>query len=65
MRTAGGTAIYEALAPSTATSVVPPAPKPKKIARKRTTAPPPDDTGQTQQSGGSFPAPVPSGTFTR
>jgi len=44
---------------------VPPAPKPKKIARKRTTAPPPDDTGQTQPSGGGFPAPMPSGTFTR
>jgi len=45
---------------------VPPAPKPKKIVRRRTTAPPPDDT-QAQQpaqtSGGGFPAPVPSGTF--
>jgi hypothetical protein len=48
---------------------VPPAPKPKKIVRKRTTAPPPDDSGQGQAqqsgSGGGFPAPMPSGTFTR
>jgi hypothetical protein len=47
---------------------VPPAPKPKKIVRKRTTAPPPDDTTQAQPaqtSGGGFPAPMPSGTFSR
>lgn len=48
------------------TPAVPPAPKPKKIARKRTTAPPPDDGQPAQQGqGGAFPAPVPSGTFTR
>jgi len=41
------------------TAAAPPAPKPKKIVRQRTTAPPPDP----QQS--AFPAPMPSGTFTR
>ena len=54
------------------------APKPKKIVRKRTTAPPPDQTAQPAQSGqpaqpaqppqqsaAPFPAPMPSGTFTR
>ena len=50
-----------------ATAAAPPAPKPAKIVRKRTTAPPPDQsaapTRSTQQS--AFPAPVPSGTFTR
>jgi hypothetical protein len=59
-----------------AAAAAPPAPKPKKIVRKRTTAPPPDQTsvqpGQPaqsaqapQQSAAPFPAPVPSGTFTR
>ena len=49
------------------TSAAPPAPKPKKIVRKRTTAPPPDDAAarSSQQSSTPFPAPVPSGTFTR
>jgi hypothetical protein len=48
------------------TPAAPPAPKPKKIARKRTTAPPPDDGQSAQQGqGAAFPAPVPSGTFTR
>jgi hypothetical protein len=50
------------------TPAAPPAPKPKKIARKRTTAPPPDSetpAGQSAQQGAPFPAPVPSGTFTR
>jgi hypothetical protein len=48
------------------TPAAPPAPKPKKIARKRTTAPPPDDGQPAQQGQGApFPAPVPSGTFTR
>jgi hypothetical protein len=55
------------------TPAAPPAPKPKKIVRKRTTAPPPDQTAaqpaqsaqQPQQSGAPFPAPMPSGTFTR
>ncbi|HET6839169.1 MAG TPA: hypothetical protein VFH41_05475 [Bradyrhizobium sp.] len=54
---------------------VPPAPKPKKVARKRTTAPPPDQTASqpdqsmpaqpTQQSASPFPAPLPGGTVTR
>ena len=53
------------------TAAAPPAPKPAKIARKRTTAPPPDPasapstTQSTQQSQGSFPAPLPSGSFSR
>jgi hypothetical protein len=49
----------------------PPAPKPKKIVRKRTTAPPPDQPAaqaqppaQPAQSASPFPAPVPS-TLTR
>jgi hypothetical protein len=57
------------------TAAVPPDPKPKKIVRRRTTAPPPDQpAAQTapaqsaqpaQQSAAPFPAPMPSGTFTR
>ncbi len=61
-----------------ATAAAPPAPK-KKIVRQRTTAPPPDQPAdgqqsgvqpaqpapQAQQSGASFPAPLPGGTFTR
>jgi hypothetical protein len=52
------------------TAAAPPAPKPKKIVRKRTTAPPPDQTDaqpapSSQQSAAPFPAPMPSGTFTR
>ncbi|MBN8991781.1 MAG: hypothetical protein J0H42_26375 [Rhizobiales bacterium] len=55
------------------TAAAPPAPKPKKIVRKRTTAPPPDQPAaqsaapaqSTQQSAAPFPAPMPSGTFTR
>jgi hypothetical protein len=58
------------------TAAAPPAPKPKKIVRKRTTAPPPDQHGAqsgqpaqsaqpAQQSAAPFPAPMPSGTFTR
>jgi hypothetical protein len=49
-------------------AAAPPAPPPKKIARKRTTAPPPDQAApatSTQQSAAPFPAPMPSGTFTR
>ena len=45
------------------TAAAPPAPKPAKIVRKRTTAPPPDQSAAPAQS--AFPAPVPSGTFTR
>jgi hypothetical protein len=62
-----------------ATQAAPPAPKPKKIARKRTTAPPPDQPAQAapqatqsgqaaqsaQQSPAPFPAPLPGGSFTR
>jgi hypothetical protein len=53
------------------TDAAPPAPKPKKIVRKRTTAPPADAAATqssapaTQQSAAPFPAPMPSGTFTR
>jgi hypothetical protein len=54
------------------TTAAPPAPKPKKIARKRTTAPPPEaapaapaTAPAAQQSAAPFPAPMPSGTFTR
>jgi hypothetical protein len=51
------------------TAAAPPAPKPKKIVRKRTTAPAADQSAApaptTQQSAAPFPAPVPSGTFTR
>ena len=55
------------------TAAAPPAPSPKKIVRKRTTAPPADQPAaqsvspatSTQQSAAPFPAPMPSGTFTR
>ena len=54
------------------TDAAPPAPKPKKIVRKRTTAPPADAARRAvdaapaaQQSAAPFPAPMPSGTFTR
>jgi hypothetical protein len=51
------------------TAAAPPAPKPKKIVRKRTTAPPPDQPAapaqSPQQSAAPFPAPMPSGAFTR
>jgi hypothetical protein len=54
------------------TDAAPPAPKPQKIVRKRTTAPPPDQSARpaqsapsAQQSAAPFPAPMPSGTFTR
>lgn len=54
----------------------PAAAPPKKIVRKRTTAPPPDQqpaqqpaqsaqTTQQQQTQGAFPAPMPSGSFSR
>jgi hypothetical protein len=54
------------------TAAAPPAPKPQKIVRRRTTAPPPDpaqaptqQAAPTQQQSSSFPAPMPSGTFSR
>ena len=59
--------VEEEVAPAAA----PPAPKPKKIVRKRTTAPPPDQPAaaapaqSSQQSASPFPAPMPSGSFTR
>jgi len=50
-------------------TAAPPAPPPKRIVRKRTTAPPPDQSAapatSTQQSAAPFPAPMPSGSFTR
>src|ERR1700738_3918079 len=46
------------------TAAAPPAPKPQ-IVRRRTTAPPPSPAQQPQQSAAPFPAPMPSGTFTR
>jgi hypothetical protein len=46
-------------------AVAPPPPKGKNVARRRsTTAPPPDQSASSPQQPG-FPAPVPSGTFTR
>ena len=54
------------------TAAAPSPPKPPKIVRRRTTAPPPDppaaqpaQPAQSQQSAAPFPAPLPSGTFTR
>src|SRR5712664_1308829 len=54
------------------TAAAPPAPKGKKIVRRRTTAPPPDQpaeqsgpSARSQSSASPFPAPMPSGTFTR
>ncbi|NOJ48297.1 hypothetical protein [Bradyrhizobium archetypum] len=49
------------------TAAAPPAPKPAKIARKRTTAPPPDQSAAPAQSSqqSAFPAPMPSGSFSR
>ncbi|MGJ5142439.1 hypothetical protein ACQR1V_30955 [Bradyrhizobium oligotrophicum] len=60
----------EAAAVEEGAAAVPPAPKPKKIVRRRTTAPPADDTAAAQppaaqRSGGGFPAPMPSGSFSR
>jgi hypothetical protein len=44
----------------------PPAPKPtKKIVRRRTTAPPPDQSSAPQSAQSAFPAPMPSGSFSR
>ncbi|WP_028346527.1 hypothetical protein [Bradyrhizobium murdochi] len=49
------------------TAAAPPAPKPAKIVRKRTTAPPPDQAAPPAQSSqqSAFPAPMPSGSFSR
>jgi len=55
------------------TAAAPPPPKPAKIIRRRTTAPPPDPPAaqpapaaqSTQQSASPFPAPLPSGSFSR
>jgi hypothetical protein len=54
------------------TAAAPPAPKAKKIVRRRTTAPPSDQPAaqsapstRSQSSASPFPAPMPSGTFTR
>jgi hypothetical protein len=58
--------------PEAAPATAAPPPK-QKIVRKRTTAPPPDQqqpaqsaqTTQQQQTQGAFPAPMPSGSFSR
>jgi hypothetical protein len=63
----------EAAPEEDATAAAPPPPKPKKIVRRRTTAPPPDQSDQSagdpaqsaQQSPSPFPAPMPSGTYSR
>ena len=49
------------------TAAAPPAPKPARIVRKRTTAPPPDQSAAPVQSSqqSAFPAPMPSGSFSR
>ncbi|KRR19951.1 hypothetical protein [Bradyrhizobium retamae] len=49
------------------TAAAPPAPKPARIVRKRTTAPPPDQSAAPAQSSqqSAFPAPMPSGSFSR
>ena len=52
------------------TAAAPPPPKPKKIVRRRTTAPPPDQPAPSaqpaqQSAAPPFPAPLPSGSFTR
>jgi hypothetical protein len=47
------------------TAAAPPAPKPAKIARKRTTAPPPDQSAAQSSQQSAFPAPMPSGSFSR
>jgi len=51
-----------------AVSAAPPPPKPAKIVRRRTTAPPPDppqQQAQPAQQPSAFPAPLPSGGFSR
>jgi hypothetical protein len=58
-------------APAEDTSGAPPAPKGKRIVRRRTTAPPADNSSaapaaqQAEPATTPVPAPVPSGTFTR
>lgn len=55
------------------TAAAPPPPKPARIIRRRTTAPPPDPPAaqpapaaqSTQRSAPPFPAPLPSGSFSR
>ena len=67
------TAPDPATAEEGSTAAAPPPPKPPKIVRRRTTAPPPDQPAApqaqpaqpAQQSAAPFPAPMPSGTFTR
>jgi hypothetical protein len=51
-------------------AAAPPPPKPARIVRRRTTAPPPDPAPQqqaqpAQQPQSAFPAPLPSGSFSR
>src|SRR3954466_16012465 len=59
----------EAMPEEETMQAAPPAPKPaKKIVRRRTTAPPPDQSSappQAQSAQAPFPAPMPSGSFSR
>jgi len=59
----------EAMPEEDATAAVPPAPKPtKKLVRRRTTAPPADQSAAPQSAQSAqapFPAPMPSGSFSR
>ena len=59
----------EAMPEEDTMQAVPPAPKPaKKPVRRRTTAPPPDQSPapqSAQSAQGAFPAPMPSGSFSR
>ncbi|CAN5511824.1 hypothetical protein BH11PSE4_BH11PSE4_07310 [soil metagenome] len=54
-------------APEENTAGAPPAPKPARIVRRRTTAPPADSStaAPAEPATTPFPAPMPSGTFTR
>ncbi len=47
------------------TAAAPPAPKAKNVARRRSTTAPPADQSASSPQQSAFPAPVPSGTFTR
>jgi hypothetical protein len=59
----------EAMPEEEATQAAPPAPKPtKKLVRRRTTAPPPEQSAAPQPAQSAqapFPAPMPSGSFSR
>jgi hypothetical protein len=56
----------EAMPEEETMQAAPLAPKPtKKIVRRRTTAPPPDQSSAPQSAQSAFPAPMPSGSFSR